>query len=202
MIIIHEIFGLSDWIRTVADDFASKGYVAIAPDLLTRRGGTVSADSSRKIIGSLPPDSITVDLNATVAYLNSLKAVKKNAIGAIGFCWGGGQSFRYATNNPDLKVAVVCYGINPDLATVSQIKAKVLATYADGDARIDSMIPYVEKAMQAAGKSYTHKIYPGARHGFYRSRGTGKPAADSIAEAAQADTGWATIMTFLKANLK
>ena len=202
MIIIHEIFGLSDWIRTVADDFASKGFVAIAPDLLTRRGGTVSADSARKLIGGLQPDSITVDLNATAAYLKSLKAVKKDAIGAIGFCWGGGQSFRYATNNPDLKVAVVCYGPNPDSTTYAGITAKVFGAYGSEDNRISGAVPGVGKAMEAAGKSFRGTIYPGSRHGFLRSQGAGKAAADSATEKAQADQAWADIHAFVKANLK
>lgn len=191
MIVIHEIFGLSDWVRTVVDDFAAKGYVAIAPDLLTRRGGTTTADSARAIIGRLPPDSVTVDLDATMAYLKTKKSVRGDAIGAIGFCWGGGQSFRYATNNPDLKVAVVCYGPAPELSTVSRIRAAVYGAYGGEDARINANLPEVEQAMRAAGKEYRKKIYPGAGHGFFRSR--------DVPE--QADSGWADIFAFLKENL-
>jgi carboxymethylenebutenolidase len=202
IVVIHEIFGLSDWIRTVVDDFATRGYVAIAPDLLTRRGGTVSADSARKLIGTLPPDSITADLDATVAYVKGLKAVKGNEIATIGFCWGGGQSFRYATNNPNLKAAVVCYGPTPDLATVGKIKAAVYGAYAGEDARINASLPDLEKAMQSAGKTFPHKIYPAARHGFFRSRGENPNGGEkNAAEAAQADTGWADIQAFLKKQL-
>lgn len=201
VVVIHEIFGLSDWIRTVVDDFASKGYVAIAPDLLTRRGGTKNTEADRAAISTLPPDSVTADLDATVAYLKTLKSVRANSIGTIGFCWGGGQSFRYATNNPQLKAAVVCYGSAPDLATVGRIRAAVYGAYAGQDARINANLPDVEKAMQAAGKTFPHKIYPGARHGFFRSRGTGPSGQQIPGEAAQADTGWADIQAFLKKEL-
>ena len=201
MVVIHEIFGLSDWIRTVVDDLASKGFVAIAPDLLTRRGGTQSADSARKVISSLPPDSITADLNATVAYLKGQKAVKGDAIGVIGFCWGGGQSFRYATNNPALKAAVVCYGPAPDLATVTRIQAPVYGAYAGNDARINANLSDVEKAMKAAGKRYPYKVYPGANHGFLRARGVKPDGTKDPVEATQADTGWADVLSFLKAEL-
>ena len=201
MVVIHEIFGLSDWIRTVADDLAGRGFVAIAPDLLTRRGGTKSADSSRAVIGSLPPDSVTVDLDATVAYLKGLKSVRGNAIGVIGFCWGGGQSFRYATNNPGLKAAVVCYGPAPDLATVSRIKAPIYGAYAGTDARINGNLPDVEKALKAANKRFQYKVYLGANHGFFRARGVKPDGTKDPVEAAQADTGWTDILAFLKKEL-
>ena len=187
MIVIHEIFGLSDWVRTVADDFAAKGYVAIAPDLLTRRGGTTGADEARAAIRDLPPDSITADLDATYAYLGTIKSVRQGAVGVIGFCWGGSQSFRYATNNPNLKVAVVCYGSAPDLTTLARIKAPVYGAYGENDARINASLPDVEKAMKEAGKSYTKKIYPGTGHGFLRSRDV----------PAQADAGWVDILAFV-----
>jgi carboxymethylenebutenolidase len=202
IVVIHEIFGLSDWIRTVVDDLASHGYVAIAPDLLTRRGGTQSADSARKLIGGLPPDSITADLNATTRYLKSLKAVQGSSIATIGFCWGGGQSFRYATNNPDLKAAVVCYGAPaPEIASLGRIHAAVYGAYAGLDNRVNANLPEVEKGMQDAKKIFPHKVYPGARHGFFRSRGSGMQGDSSKVEAAQADSGWADILAFLKKEL-
>src|SRR5262245_26075868 len=105
VIVIHEIFGLTDWEPTVADRLAKAGYVAILPDLLSSKYGKspADADSGRKLIGELEPDRITSDLDAVYAYVNGLKAVDKGKVGTIGFCWGGGQSFRYATNNPNLK---------------------------------------------------------------------------------------------------
>ncbi len=187
VIVIHEILGMSDWIKSVTDDLAKKGYVAIAPDLLTRRGGTDKVTDVRRAIGDLPPDSITVDLNATFDYLRSLKAVRGDAIGVIGFCWGGGQSFRYATNNPSLKAAVVCYGPGADPAAMSRIAAPVLGVYAEKDVRITASVPDVEKAMQAAGKAYRYTVYPGTGHGFLRTRDV----------AAQADKALGDILAFL-----
>ena len=118
VIVIHEIFGLTDWEPTVADRLAKEGFVAIVPDLLSSKHGRSpkSEDEGRKLIGELEPDRITADLDATYAYVNGLPAVLKDRVGTIGFCWGGGQSFRYATNNPNLRAVVVCYGPPPDSA--------------------------------------------------------------------------------------
>ncbi|MDH3496696.1 MAG: dienelactone hydrolase family protein [Gemmatimonadota bacterium] len=192
VIVIHEIFGLSEWVRSVADSLAVAGFVAIAPDLLSRRGGTDAQANARQAIGGLPPDSVTIDLDATAAYLKSLKAVRGDAIGVIGFCWGGGQSFRYATNNPELKAAVVCYGPAPDLATVARIRAPVFGVYGENDARINAGLPDAERAMQAASKRYTKTIYPGTGHGFLRTR----EPADVTAGA------WRDIVGFLRAELE
>jgi carboxymethylenebutenolidase len=191
MIVIHEIFGMSDWVRSMADSLAVAGYVAIAPDLLTRRGTTEKVQEVRRAISELPPDSITVDLDATYAYLQSLKAVRPDAIGVIGFCWGGGQSFRYATNNPALKAAVVCYGPAPDSAALARIQAPVFGVYGENDARITASVPDAERAMRAAGKRYTATVYPGAGHGFLRTREP--PAA--------ADRAWQDILAFLRGTV-
>src|SRR5688500_10470946 len=131
VIVIHEIFGLTDWEPTVADRLAKAGYVAILPDLLSSKHGKSPSDpdEGRKLIGELEPDRITADLDATYAYVNGLPAVAKDHIGTIGFCWGGGQSFRYATNNPRLKAVVVAYGPAPDTADLKRIKAPVLGVY-------------------------------------------------------------------------
>src|SRR6266480_1816731 len=117
VIVIHEIFGMSDFIRQTTEQLAKDGFVAIAPDLLSRRGGTpATPDSARKLIATLNPDTVTMDLDATRAFLDKQKPVRSGEIGVIGFCWGGGQSFRYATNTPQLKAFVVCYGPSPDAA--------------------------------------------------------------------------------------
>ena len=193
VIVIHEIFGVSDFVRQTTEQLAKDGFVAIAPDLLSRRGGTPSSrDSAVKLIATLQPDSVTADLDATRAYLKTLRAVRANAIGVIGFCWGGGQSFRYATNTPELKAFVVCYGPSPDPADMAKIRAKGLGVYAENDARIDAGLPDAAAAMRAAGKDYPYTVYPGVGHGFLRTRE--KPEV--------ADSAWAAVTTFFRAQLK
>src|SRR5438067_1317198 len=115
---------MSDFIRQTAEQLAKDGFVAIAPDLLSHHGGTPpSADDARKLIAALAPDTVTQDLDATVAYVKRLKAARPDRVGVIGFCWGGGQSFRYATNNPSLGAFVVCYGPGPDAVSIARIRA-------------------------------------------------------------------------------
>lgn len=192
VIVIHEIFGLSDFTRQTAEQLARDGFVAIAPDLLSRRGGTPAAgDSARRLIASLPPDSVTADLDATAAYLKTVRAARADRLGVIGFCWGGGQSFRYATNNPGLGAYVVCYGPGPAAADVARIRAHGLGVYAERDARINAGLPDVLAALRAAGKEYEHAIYPGVGHGFLRTRDV--PAV--------ADSAWGVVVRFLRAQL-
>jgi len=193
VIVIHEIFGTSDFIRQTTEQLAKEGFVAIAPDLLSRRGGTPSSpDSARKLIATLNPDTITQDLDATRAYLKTLKPVRSGEIGVIGFCWGGGQSFRYATNAPELKAFVVCYGPSPNPADMAKIRAKGLGVYAENDARIDAGLPDAAAAMRAAGKPYPYTIYPGVGHGFLRTRE--KPEV--------ADSAWHAVIRFFREQLK
>src|SRR5213594_508909 len=193
VIVIHEIFGMSDFIRQTTEQLAKDGFVAIAPDLLSRRGGTpATPDSARKLIATLNPDTVTQDLDATRAYLNKLKAVRSGEIGIIGFCWGGGQSFRYATNTPQLKAFVVCYGPSPNAADMGKIRAKGLGVYAENDARINAGLPDAAAAMKAAGKDYPYAVYPGVGHGFLRTRE--KPEV--------ADSAWSAAIRFFHAQLK
>src|SRR5881628_2366505 len=139
VVVIFEIFGMSDFIRQTTEQLAKDGFVAIAPDLLSRRGGTPpSTDDARKLIAGLDPDTVTKDLDATVAYVKRVKAARPDRVGVIGFCWGGGQSFRYATNNPSLGAFVVCYGPSPEPTSIARIRAKGLGVYAENDARINA----------------------------------------------------------------
>jgi carboxymethylenebutenolidase len=193
VIVIHEIFGLSDFIRQTTEQLAKDGFVAIAPDLLSRRGGTpATPDSARKLIATLNPDTVTMDLEATRAYLNKQKPVRMGDIGVIGFCWGGGQSFRYATNAPELKAFVVCYGPSPNASDMSKIRAKGLGVYGENDARINAGLPDAAAAMKAAGKDYPYTVYPGVGHGFLRTRE--KPEV--------ADSAWNAAIRFFRAQLK
>lgn len=197
IIVIHEIFGLSPWEPTVVDRLAKEGYVAIVPDLLSTRYGMTPADpdSGRKLVATLEPERITADLDATYAYLNGLPAVHKDEIATIGFCWGGGQSFRYATNNPNLKAAVVCYGPPPDSIALARINARVLGVYGESDARIDATLPDVDRMMKSLGKSYSYDLYPGTGHGFLRP---GRQGSDGP----QVENAWTRILGFYKSTLK
>src|SRR2546427_2070729 len=149
VVVIHEIFGMSDFIRQTTEQLAKDGFVAIAVDLLSRRGGTPSStDDARRLIAGLNPDTLTLDLDATVAYLKTLKAVRRDRIGVIGFCWGGGPSFRYAPNSPSLRAFVVCYGPGPDAPAIAPIRPKGLGVYAENDARIDAGLADVDRAVK------------------------------------------------------
>jgi carboxymethylenebutenolidase len=196
VIVIHEIFGLTDWEPRVVDRLAGAGYVAIVPDLLSSKYGRTPADpdSGRKLVAELEPDRITSDLDAVYGYVNRLPAVDRDRVGVIGFCWGGGQSFRYATNNPNLRAAVVCYGPAPDTATMGRIKAPVLGIYGENDARIDASLPEVSAKMSALGKSFTAETYPGTGHGFLKP---GRQGSDGP----QVERAWSRILDFFRARL-
>jgi carboxymethylenebutenolidase len=197
VIVIHENTGLTPWEVSVADRLAGAGYVALAPDLLSSKFGSTpaAADSGRQLIGQLEPDRVTADLNAVFAWLDTLPAVRAGEIATIGFCWGGGQSFRYATNNPKLKAAVVCYGPAPDSAALARIEAPLLGVYGEDDARINAALPQVTATLQSLGKDFTHAIYPGTGHGFLKPgrNGSDTPAVDSA---------WANILAFYGEKLQ
>jgi carboxymethylenebutenolidase len=196
VIVIHEVFGLTDWEPTVADRLAKEGFVAIIPDLLSSKHGKSPSDpdEGRKLVGELEPDRVTADLNATYDYVNGIAAVAKGQVGTIGFCWGGGQSFRYATNNPRLKAAVVAYGPAPDTADLKRIQAPVLGIYGENDERINSRLPEVTAAMQSDGKTFTPEVYPGTGHGFL------KPGRQGF-DGPQPEKAWKRILEFYRARL-
>lgn len=192
VVVIHEIFGMSAFVRDRVIQLAKDGFVAIAPDLLSRQGGTPdSTDRAVRMIMALNPDTVTADLNATVAYLGTIKAVRADRIGVIGFCWGGGQSFRYATNNAHLKGFVVCYGPAPDSTAMARLAAPGLGVYAEKDARIDAGVPDAAAQLKKLGKDYTYAIYPGVGHGFLRARDVPQVA----------DSAWGAIVRFFRAKL-
>jgi carboxymethylenebutenolidase len=176
VVVIHEIFGLSDWARSVADQLAEAGYIAIAPDLLSGMapggGGTKELgerDALTRAVSSLPPDQVTADLNAVTAYVAKLPACN-GKVAVAGFCWGGGQSFRFATNNKQIKAAFVFYGTGPDREEdIARINCPVYGFYGGNDARVDATIPQSAELMKKAGKSYEPVTYEGAGHGFMRA---------------------------------
>jgi carboxymethylenebutenolidase len=176
VVVIHEIFGLSDWARSVADQLAEAGYIAIAPDLLSGMapggGGTsefAERDAITKAVSSLPPDQVTADLEAVVQYVRGLPACN-GRVTAGGFCWGGSQVFRLATNQKDLKAAFAFYGTGPDREEdLGRIRCPVYGFYGGEDARVTATVPKSTELMQKAGKRYEPVIYPGAGHGFMRA---------------------------------
>jgi carboxymethylenebutenolidase len=194
VIVIHEIFGLTDWVRDVADQLAAAGYIAIAPDLLSgagpKGGGSsdfASTDDVGPAIRNLPPAQITGDLNAVADYLKALPSAN-GKLAVTGFCWGGGQSFRFACNRPDLKAACVFYGPPPtDAKEIAKINCPVYGFYGGNDNRISSTIPKTEELMKAAGKTYEPVKYEGAGHGFMRA---GEDPEGQEANKTAHDQGW------------
>ena len=200
VIVIHEIFGLTDWARNAADEVAAAGYIAIAPDLLSgagpKGGGSgdfAGVDDVRAAIFKLPPAQITADLNAVADYVRTLPAANgKLAVG--GFCWGGGQTFRFACNRPDLKAAFVFYGPPPDEKEMQNIKCPIYGFYGGNDARISATIPATEKWMKAAGRTYKPVTYEGAGHGFMRAGE--QPDAEAANQKAR-DQAWKRLKALL-----
>jgi carboxymethylenebutenolidase len=174
VLIIHEIFGMTDWVQDLADQVAEAGYIAVAPDLLSGMGpnGGRSADfpqgKATEAVSHLSPDQVTADLNAAADYGKKLPA-SNGKLFVTGYCWGGGQSFRFATNRPDLAAAFVFYGPPPDKDAMARIKAPVYGFYAGDDARIDATLPETIQNMKAAGKTFEPVTYEGAGHGFMRA---------------------------------
>jgi carboxymethylenebutenolidase len=202
VVLIHEIFGLSDWAKLMADEVASKGYIAIEPDLLTgsgpNGGGTDSLgpqDAVIQAIGKLPPEQVIADLDAVADYGKKLPAAN-GKLAVAGFCWGGGKSFAFATHRMDLGAAFVFYGPPPPAAQMSSIKAPVYGFYGGNDARVDATIPQAIADMKAAGKFYEPITYEGAGHGFMRAG----QAPDARPEDKKAfEEGFARLQKELKA---
>jgi carboxymethylenebutenolidase len=200
VIVIQEIFGLSDWIRGVADQLAAEGFIAIAPDLLSGPGGAgtdsfADRDAVTKAVRGLKNEDVKKMLDATREYGMKLPA-SNGKTGTVGFCWGGGTSFRYATEQPELNAAAVYYGTSPDAAALEKIKAPVMGFYGGNDARVNATIPPAEKKMKELNKPYTPHIYEGAGHGFLRQQD------GSAANMKAAEQAWPATVGFLKENLK
>jgi carboxymethylenebutenolidase len=215
VLVIHEIFGMSDWVQSLTDQLAEAGYVAIAPDLLSgmgpNGGGTSeirAADSNAvgKAIRDLPPDQITADLNAVANYVTKLPAAN-GKLAVTGYCWGGTQSFRYATNNPKLKAAFVFYGSAPENKDdLTRIKAPIYGFYAGNDARINATLPKTVEMMKELGKTFDPVTYEGAGHGFMRAGDAPEPKAPEAKGDKEADekaaADYQKALTAYKANKK
>jgi carboxymethylenebutenolidase len=203
VVVIMEIFGLTDWIRAVTDQLAAEGFIAIAPDLLSGRGpngGGTDAFASRddivKAVSGLSPAEVSSMLNAVKDYATSLPAAS-GKFATVGFCWGGGMSFNYATTQPELSAAVVYYGVSPPLEALDKIRAPVLGLYGEDDARVASTVKPAEQEMKELGKVYEVRIFKDAGHGFLRAQ-EGKNGANLEASR----LAWPATIEFLKKYLE
>jgi carboxymethylenebutenolidase len=175
VVVVHEIFGLTGWIRGVADQLAADGFIAIAPDLLSGKGipigpdGDPVRDSAVAAIRTVDAAAAQRRLDATARYAMALPAALPR-YGIVGFCWGGGVSFAHAAHAPGLGASVVYYGVSPPAAALPNVRAPVLGLYGDNDARVNATIAPADSALRALGRTYQHQIFPGAGHGFLRQQ--------------------------------
>ena len=175
VLVIHENRGLTDWVRGLADQLAEAGYIAIAPDLLSGMGpdGGKTSDfpdrnAARDALYQVPQEQVTADLQAVADFAKKLPAANGKIV-VSGFCWGGRQTFRFATNREDLSAAFVFYGTGPDEEAIAAINCPVYGFYGGNDNRVNASIPQIAEQMKKAGKSYEPVTYDGAGHGFMRS---------------------------------
>jgi carboxymethylenebutenolidase len=175
VVVIHENRGLNDWARSLTDQLAEAGYVAVAPDLLSGAGPNGGATESfatsnqaRDAISELKPEQVTADLRATVDYARGLSA-SNDTVAVCGFCWGGGQAFRLAAAGVPISASFVFYGAAPDEATLAKLSVPVYGFYGGNDFRISGDVPATARKTKELGKSYEPVIYEGAGHGFMRS---------------------------------
>jgi carboxymethylenebutenolidase len=200
VLVIMEIFGMSDWIRATTDQLAADGFIAIAPDFLSVKNGgaAVAPDQARGAVGALKDPEVIADLNAAREY--GIKLPNANGKSAtVGFCWGGGKSFLYAANQPDLNAAVVFYGPAPSDDLLAKIKAPVDGFYGGNHARITATVAPTTEKMKAAGKKYESHIFEGAGHGFMRAQTTAAPNPGGLKGAQEA---WPEVLKFLRENTK
>ena len=203
VIVIHEVFGLSDWIRAVADQLAGEGFIAVVPDLVSGHGpggaGTdavKSRDDVVKLVRAITPEEATARLDAVRDHALKLPAANGRSA-TVGFCWGGARSFAYAVSQPDLRAAVVYYGSAPELAALSAIKAPVLGLYGADDERVNATVGPAEAEMKRLGKTYEVQTYEGAGHGFLRAQ-SGREEKN-LAATRQA---WPCTVAFLRQYLE
>ncbi len=199
VIVIHEIFGHTDWVQSVVDQLAEAGYIAIAPDLLSGMapGGGGSAELGSNVgrtINTIPAAQLLADLDAVAEYVGREPACN-GTLAVVGFCWGGGKTFAYAAHNPKLAAALVFYGPAPKPEDMATIKAPVYGFYGGNDARISAAVPKVAEQMKAAEKTYEPVVYDGAGHGFMRAGED--PQNKSEANKTARDKAWARVKEIL-----
>src|SRR5947207_2926454 len=190
VLVVSEIFGLTDWVRSLCDELAESGVIAIAPDL---HGGQKfeDLDAGRKATSALPKEQVKADLDATSEYVLTKIPSCSGTLAVCGFCWGGGVTFEYATANPKLKAAYSFYGVAVDTPEdAAKVACPVYGFYAENDERVNATIPKAEQLMKSAGRKYEPVIYKGAGPGFMRSREPTNPQGRAGEKKAR-DAAWA-----------
>jgi carboxymethylenebutenolidase len=208
VVVVHEVFGLTTWIRAVADQLAADGFIAIAPDLLTGKIAPTANDSTLKaqgpaLIRTLDPAVVQRDLDAAAQYAMALPAAEKK-YGIVGFCWGGGISFAHdahAGTSPLLGASVVYYGVPPEASQLPNVHAPVLGLYGGTDARIALTVPGTDSALKALGRTYEHTIFPGAAHGFLRAQ-TQPDGSIMAANLEATRQAWPATIAWFRKNLR
>lgn len=200
VIVVHEIFGLSPWIRSVADQLAADGFLAVAPDFLTTKnipGAPENPDpqAARAAIGTLDMDDVHRQISAVARHAMALPAAAPR-YGIVGFCWGGAVSFEHAVRSPSLGASVVYYGTSPAPARLGSVRAPVLGLYGSDDARVNATVPPADSAMKALGKTYRPIFYEGAGHGFLRQQ-DGREGKNLAA----AQTAWPETISWFRTYL-
>jgi carboxymethylenebutenolidase len=202
VLVIHEIFGLSEWAKSMCDELAEAGYIAIAPDLLSGAapggGGTAelgSRDAITKAVSGLPADQVNGDLDAVATYVTKLPSCNGKLV-VCGFCWGGSKAFKYAAHNKDLKASFVFYGSGPREDEIKTINCPVYGYYGGSDNRVTSTVDESERLMKAAGKTYEPVTYKDAGHGFMRAGED--PTDKNPANKKARDEAWTRWKSLLK----
>lgn len=200
VIVIHENRGLTDWERSVADQLAAAGFLAIAPDLLSdfdsthkRTSDFASLDESRAALSEVPQEQVTADLLAVERYIAAVPSSNGKTV-VMGFCWGGAQAFRFAADSSQVAASLVFYGRPPPEGSIAELKAPVYGFYGESDQRINDTIPQTESLMKTSGKAYDYVIYPGAGHAFLR-QGDDPQAAEPLRKAR--DEAWQRVRAIL-----
>ena len=199
VLMIHEIFGLTDWMRSVADQLAKEGFIAVAPDLISGFGpngegstSVSSRDSVVMLIHNLSAEETYKRLDSVRAFAGRLPSANGKCA-TVGFCWGGGRSFEYACVRPDLKAAVVYYGTSPDSAMLLKLDVPVLGLYGGDDARVGATVEPASVEINKIGKTFEHEMYEGAGHGFLRAQSDRDGANLRATEKA-----WPRMLAFLR----
>ena len=175
VVVIHEIYGMSTWIRAVTDQLAKQGYIAIAPDLIPSEripvgDDTLTQQAAVAAVSKLNPANVQAGITAAAQYAMALPSAL-HTYGVVGFCWGGTASFAHAVVSPTLGASVVYYGTSPSAASLMSVNAPVLGLYGGSDARVVSTVGPADSAMKAMHKPYDPHIFDGAGHGFLRAQG-------------------------------